>query len=394
MWSEPILHVDMDSFFVEVERLADPALMSQPVAVGGTGKRGVIASASYEARAFGVRSAQPTGVARSLCPELVVVSPRHGKYGDYSEKVFSIFRSFTPKVEGLSLDEAFLDVSGLRHHYETSPEVGEAVRFEIKQELGLPASVGVASNKFLAKLASEEAKPDGLRHIPVDNQLEFLHGLPVEVLWGVGPATLAGLQRLGIERVGDLTEIPERTLAATLGPTQGAHLRLLAQGVDNRPVEAQTGAKSLSVEETFAEDLAGRDMVQSALMAHAQRLSVRLRRAGLLPHTISLKIRYSDFTTLTRSRTFQHTLSQPRELYRAAIALLEDVPDDQPVRLLGLGGSQFDRSDTPQQESLDSDDAWRKLGDAVGDVQDRFGTRSVGPARLIDWRETDRSPDT
>ena len=186
VWSEPILHVDMDSFFVEVERLGDPSLVGRPVAVGGTGPRGVIASASYEARRFGVHSAQPTASALRMCPDLIIVPPAHGRYSEISAQVFVIFRSFTPLVEGLSLDEAFLDATGLRHHYASSTEVGQAIRKSLRTELLLPASVGVASTKFIAKLASDEAKPDGLLHVAKDTQLEFLHELPASSLWGSG----------------------------------------------------------------------------------------------------------------------------------------------------------------------------------------------------------------
>ncbi len=376
----------MDAFFVEVERLADPALRGRPVAVGGTGARGVVASASYEARAFGVRSAQPTSMALGLCRELVVVLPSHGKYADTSSKVFDIFHAFTPEVEGLSLDEAFLDVSGLRRHYESPVEIGRAIRNEIKDSVGLPASVGVASSKFLAKLASEAAKPDGLRHIHQTSQLEFLHALPVESLWGVGPATLAGLQRLGVVTVGDLAAVPESTLRSTMGPMQGSHLLALANGIDTRPVVPQSDAKSISVEETYSTDLVGRDLVEAALMAHAQRLSTRLRRAGLAGRTVTLKLRFSDFTTVTRSHTYRSALNEPRELYKASLSLLDQIESSQSVRLLGLAGSSFDPDASPRQTSFESDDAWHRVAEAVADVEDRFGSGSVEPARLLDLK--------
>lgn len=381
---------------MEVERLDDPALTGRPVAVGGAGARGVVASASYEARAFGVRSAQPTSMALGLCRDLVVVSPSHAKYAEVSGKVFDIFRSFTPDVEGLSLDEAFLDVSGLRRHYESPLAIGHAVRDEIRNALGLPASVGIASSKFLAKLASEAAKPDGLRNIPQATQLEFLHALPVESLWGVGPATLAGLQRLGVVTIGDLAAVPESTLRSTMGPTQGSHLLALAHAIDARPVVAQSEAKSISVEETYPVDLVGRDLVEAALMAHAQRLSTRLRRAGLAGRTVTLKLRFADFTTLTRSHTYGSGLNEPRELYRASLTLLDQVDSSRPVRLLGLAGSSFDADSSPRQTSFESGDAWHRVAEAVGDVEDRFGSGSVEPARLLDLKfddPNDRSTD-
>jgi DNA polymerase-4 len=222
----------MDAFFVEVERLRRPELRGIPVAVGGDGPRGVVASASYEARRFGVRSAMPTGAARRACPQLVVVPADHRRYQEASEQVFAIFHRFTPLVEGVSLDEAFLDVSGLRLHYPHPVEVGEELRAVIRRELRLPASVGVAANKLLAKLASEEAKPDGLFHVPAARQLEFLHRLPVRRLWGVGEATQAALERLGVETVGDLAEVPLPALTRAVGEAVGRHLSELAQEID------------------------------------------------------------------------------------------------------------------------------------------------------------------
>lgn len=387
MWSEPILHVDMDSFFVEVERLSREDLRDRPVAVGGTGSRGVIASASYEARRAGVRSAQPTSVARRLCPELIVVSPSHGKYGELSGRVFEVFNSFTPRVEGLSLDEAFLDISGLRHHYESPVEVGQAIRSKLRSDIGLPSSVGVASTKFVAKLASKAAKPDGLRHIDSAWQQEFLHALPVDELWGVGPATLAGLRRLGIGTVGDLAALPESTVSAALGPSQGAHLHCLANGIDPRSVEPAAETKQISVEETYNHDLDGRHLVESALLAHAQRLAMRLRQASVRPRTISLKVRYDDFTTVTRSRTRSEGIDGSRDIFKIAKELLSDVPAVRPVRLLGLAGSSFETVTGGAQLLLDDDDSWSRVSRVVGDVEDRFGPASIEPARLLDWQE-------
>ncbi len=384
MWTEPILHVDMDSFFVEVERLADRSLRGRPVAVGGIGKRGVIASASYEARAFGVRSAQPTTTALRLCKDLIVMSPAHGRYGDVSAEVFAIFRSFTPYVEGLSLDEAFLEVTGLRHHYESSAEVARDVRDKLRGELGLPASVGIAATKFVAKLASKAAKPDGHLHVPESDQLQFIHSLPVESLWGVGPATLAGLSRLGVVLVGDLVEIPESTVVSSLGPAQGRHLLDLANGIDPRPVVPDSEARSLSVEETFAEDIAGRETLEAVLLSHSQRLSDRLRRAGLAARTITVKVRYADFTTVTRSITVDGAIANPRDLFGIGVDALSHHGLDRPVRLLGLGASSLRESQVPRQMRLGADDEWDRIADAVAGVRDRFGDHAVEPARLLD----------
>lgn len=384
MWKEPILHVDMDSFFVEVERLARPDLMGRPVAVGGPGPRGVIASASYEAREFGVHSAQPTSTARRLCDELIVIPPDHGRYSEVSAKVFAIFRDFTPLVEGLSLDEAFLDVSGLRLHYESSVGVGAAVRARIRAQLSLPASVGVASVKFVAKLASEAAKPDGLRHIRVEDQMQFLRRLPAAAMWGVGPATLAALSRLGVETVGDIAALPLRSLTGAVGPAAGQHLHDLAHGRDPRRVEPDLAAKSISVEETYDNDLEGSDVVETALLAHANRLSGRLRRAGLKTRTVTLKVRYSDFTTTTRSHTVPTAMDGSRQLFRIAVELVRSLEQDsRPVRLLGLGGAALEPADIPAQLDIDTEFDWERVENAVAGVRERFGDEAVGPARLL-----------
>lgn len=382
----------MDSFFVEVERLARSDLMGRPVAVGGPGPRGVIASASYEAREFGVHSAQPTATARRLCEELIVIPPDHGRYGDVSAKVFAIFREFTPLVEGLSLDEAFLDVSGLRLHYESSVAVGAAVRARLRSHLSLPASVGVASVKFVAKLASEAAKPDGLCHVPVEDQMQFLRRLPAAAMWGVGPATLAALARLGVETVGDIAALPLPSLTGAVGPATGRHLHDLAHGRDPRRVEPDLAAKSISVEETYDSDLESSDIIETALLAHANRLSGRLRRAGLKTRTVTLKVRYSDFTTLTRSHTVPAAMNGSRQLFRIALELVRSLGEDsRPVRLLGLGGAALEPADTPTQLDIDSEVDWERVEDAVAGLRERFGEEAVGPARLLDEKNRAKS---
>jgi DNA polymerase-4 len=324
-----------------------------------------------------------------MCPELIVVPSAHGRYGDISAKVFSVFRSYTPLVEGMSLDEAFLDVSGLRRHYRSSIEVGKAVRMSMRNKLGLPASVGVASTKFIAKLASEAAKPDGLRHIADTDQLGFLHPLHVKVLPGVGPATLAGLKKLGIETVGDIAELPVASLTATLGPALGHHLHNLASGRDPRPVVPDIGAKSISVEQTYETDLIGREVLEASLLSHAQRLSGRLRRSGLSARTVTLKVRYDDFTTPTRSQTLDGAVAGARDLYRVATDLLGHLDLSRPVRLLGLGASSLEPSDAPIQLDLESSDEWARVEEAGAAVKDRFGDSAVSPARLIEGRDNE-----
>lgn len=387
MWTEQILHVDMDSFYVEVERLDDPSLRSVPVAVGGTGPRGVIASASYEARRHGVHSAQPTAMALRACPQLKVVPPSHRKYGEVSAEVFAVFRAFTPLVEGLSVDEAFLDVGGLRLHFDSPVEVGERIRSEIRSRLGLPCSVGVASNKLIAKLASERAKPDGVLHVPSDTQTEFLHTLPATALPGVGPATLASLKRLGIDTVVDVAETPEGALAKAVGPTLGRQLLDLAAGIDPRPVLPDQEVKSISVEETYPVDLEGLSVVTAALLEHAHQLSDRLRRSGVSARTISLKVRYPDFETLTRSRTSSQPTHAWRDLFRVGSELLSELGIDRPVRLLGLAATGLERDDHPRQAVLGFPPGWDRVEDAVFEVRDRFGGTAINPARSLDDTE-------
>lgn len=390
-WGESILHVDMDSFYVEVERLEDPSLRGRPVVVGGAGPRGVVASASYEAREFGITSAQPMSTARRMCPQLVVVSPRHSRYGDVSAEVFSVFRSITPHVEGLSLDEAFLDVSGLHLHFESPIQVAETIRSRLRAELGLPASVGIASVKFVAKLASESAKPDGMRHVAVDEQDRFLAALPASALWGVGPATQAALARLGVETIGDIASLPLSSLTSAVGPTQGRHLFDLANGIDPRPVVPDSSAKSISVEETYDEDLASAHLIETALLAHSQRLSSRLRRAGIRGRTITLKVRFADFATVTRSHTGPAAIDGSRQIYRIALELAAERGRNDPVRLLGLGATGLEPAETPTQLDLSSDENWNRVEDAVAEVRTKFGEMAVKPARLAGGEDSDHS---
>lgn len=377
MWTENILHVDMDAFFVEVERHRDPSLRRIPVAVGGGGERGVIASASYEAREFGVRSAQPTKTALRLCPPLVVIPPAHQRYRDASEKVFAIFRSFTPMVEGLSLDEAFLDVSRLTRRFETSWAVGEGIKGRIAKELGLPSSVGIGSTKLIAKLASEAAKPNGIRYVAKTVELEFLHPLPAESLWGVGPATLATLQRYGVVTVGDIAELPRSTLITALGPTAGGHLADLARGIDSRSVEPDSEAKSVSVEETYRSDLASREVIESAMLAHADRLAARLRRGGLVARTVTVKVRFDDFVTLTRSHTLPTPVADSNRLYSTALELLAQIEITRPVRLLGIGAGSLEEASAPRQLVLGEAQDQDAIEEALDAIEDRFGAEAV-----------------
>jgi DNA polymerase-4 len=319
---------------------------------------------------------------------VVVVPPSHAKYGEVSTRVFSTFRSITPLVEGLSLDEAFLDVGGLRRHYESPVAVADDVRSRLRAELGLPASVGIAAIKFVAKLASEAAKPDGVRLVRSKEQTLFLDDLPVTAMWGVGPATHAALTRLGVETVGDIASLPLTALVGAVGPSAGRHLHDLANGIDPRAVVPDSEAKSVSVEETYEHDLDSLALIETALLSHAQRLSSRLRRAGLRGRTITLKLRYADFTTITRSHTSGSGVDGARQLYRIATELLatRDRPD--PVRLLGLGAGSLESADAPQQLDIAGDVRWDEVENAVADVRRRFGEESLRPARLLGDRQS------
>jgi DNA polymerase IV len=382
-WSEPILHVDMDAFFVEVERLERPDLAGRPVVVGGPGPRGVVASAGYEARRLGIHSAMPMSSALRRCPDLVVIPPRHDVYRAVSIRIFEVFRSFTPLVEGLSLDEAFLDVSGLQRHHPSSVEVARRVKASIRDETGLAASVGVASTKFVAKLASESAKPDGLVLVRREEVASFLHPLPVSALWGVGEATRAGLARLGVETVGDLAALPEPALARAVGPTLARHLQELAAGIDPRPVVPDAEARSVSIEETFDVDVDSDDRLRIVLRGQADRVAVRLRSAGITGATVVLKVRYPDFTTVTRSSTPGRRIASGMDVYRAAVALLERLDrQGRAIRLLGIGVSGLEPADRPRQLALDGRDRWHDLERSVDEVRARYGGATVIPARL------------
>ena len=380
--SEPILHVDMDAFFVEVERLDDPGLRGRPAVVGGDGRRGVVASASYEARAFGVRSAMPMSEARRRCPGLAVIPARHERYGEASEAVFAVFHSFTPLVEGLSLDEAFLDIGGMRRRYPDSRTAAEDIRSRIRAELDLPASVGAASSLYLAKLASGRAKPDGVYIVKAGCELAFLHGLDVKELWGVGAATRRRLGEMGVETVEELSRIPAALLQRRLGKAAGAHLHRLANGVDERAVTPRRAAKSVSAEQTYGEDLAGEEVLRAELLRRAEQVAWRLRRAGMTARTISIKVRFSDFETITRSETLAAPTDAARNIYQACCRLLDRAgAAGRPVRLLGAAAGGLAPGGGQRRLAVEGA-RWDDAADAVDAVRAKFGRRAVGPARL------------
>ncbi len=395
--TEPgILHVDMDAFFAAVEVRRRPELQGRPVVVGGSGSRGVVAAASYEARAYGVHSAMPSVRARRLCPDAVFLPGDHAHYAEVSAAVMALFRAVTPLVEPISLDEAFLDVRGARRLHGSAPEIADRLRRAVQDQEGLTCSVGVARVKFLAKLASEAAKPTasprgmvpgrGVVVVPPDDELAFLHPLPVQALWGVGPATLARLERLGIRTVGDLAALPEETVVGAVGAAHGRHLHALANAVDPRPVVADHELKSVGHEETFARDLVGHEACGLELLRMADAVATRLRAGALAGRTVTIKVRFGDFRTITRSSTLSAPTDSARAIARTARQLLDAVDVSPGVRLLGVSVSQFG-GEAAQQLTLDEllddrPDDWRRAEAVVDEIRARFGARSVGPASL------------
>jgi len=392
-----ILHVDMDAFYVSVELLRRPELRGQPVVVGGTGGRGVVAAASYEARRFGVHSAMPSSVARRLCPHAVFLPGDHERYAEVSHDVFEVFRSVTPLVEGLSLDEAFLDVSGARRLLGHGVTIARLVRARVLEHTGLHCSVGVAPNKFLAKLGSEQAKPKaspqgvregaGVFEIVSGRELEFLHPLPVQALWGVGPATLEKLHRLGVMTVGDLAALGEDVLVGSLGRANGRHLAQLARAEDNRPVEPDRALKSIGHEETFSRDLHEREEVWRELVRLSDAVASRLRRHGTGARTVSLKIRFAGFETVTRSVTLPGPVDTAAALLAAVSPLLDTIDPTPGVRLVGISGSNFG-APTEQLSLFDPVDepgpeAWSSASAALDDIRNRFGAGAIGPASTM-----------
>jgi DNA polymerase-4 len=325
----------------------------------------------------------PIGEARRLCPHGVFIPPAPGDYGAVSRDVFEVFHAFTPLVEGLSVDEAFLDIAGLRLHYDSPDAVGTALRRTIRSELGLPASVGVAAVKFISKLASEDAKPDGLLVVPAGRELGFLHPMPVRRLWGVGAATHASLIALGIETIGDLAAVPESLLRRRLGPSLAAHLAGLAAAVDSRSVEPDEGAKSVSVEETYESDLTDEGEISQALLRLCDRLASRLHRSGYAGRVVTLKIRFAGFETHTRSETVAGEVAATTALWDEACRLLGRVERSaRGVRLLGVGVSGLVGEASPRQLSLE-DTSRDTAASVVQEVRDRFGDGAVVRASLI-----------
>jgi DNA polymerase-4 len=426
-----VLHVDMDAFFAAVEVKEDPSLAGKPVVVGGTGPRGVVASASYEARGFGARSAMPGREARRLCPQLVFLPARFELYQRYSELLHAVLQTFTPLVEGIGLDEAFLDVSGGASLFGTPPEMAAQVRERVSAELGLTCSVGAGPNKLVAKLASKAAKPRASRRGPSpgpgvvvvteEEVLDFIWPMPVGALWGVGPASSERLHKVGVTTVGQLAALPETAVVAALGKSAGEMVHSLAWGRDGRAVVPDRELKSIGHEETYPTDVVDRDQLERRLVLLADSVAARARRHGVVARTLTLKFRYGDFTTLTRSHTFSTPQMNGPNLWAAAKDLLGSLELKDGVRLLGLSASglvpirsapgeqlQLELSDGgpsatsctgPDQAGSGPTPGWERASQAIDAVRARFGEAAVGPATSLGEKprpssQHDRSPSS
>jgi DNA polymerase-4 len=380
-----ILHVDMDAFYASIEQRDNPELRGRPVVVGGSSNRGVVAAASYEVREFGVRSAMPMAEATRRCPDLIRITPRMSHYKAVSQQIFEVFHEFTPLVEGLSLDEAFLDVTDSRALHGPGQQIASVIKHTIRERTGLTASVGVAENKLVAKIASDLDKPDGLVIVTSDNARATLDPLPVSVIPGIGRQTLARLHDINVFCIADLRQAPDRDLEPVFGRyTQRTRDR--ASGTDNRPVVPDREEKSISAEETFDIDLSDRQDMDRQLLALSETTARRLRKAQLQAGTIQVKIRQSDFQTFTRQKSLQPPINNTDQIFQVARSLLstwlEGSPDAR-IRLLGVGGSKLSPAEQRDLFAGDVGEAARGIDQAVDEIQDRFGTASVGRARTL-----------
>lgn len=375
----------MDAFFVSVELLTRPELFGREVIVGHLGERSVVLSASYECRAKGVKSAMPMSQALRLAPRATVIEPTHGLYTRYSARIMQIFYEITPMVEQLSVDEAFLDVTGSIRRLGRPEEIGEMIRARLRSELGLPASVGIASSKFVAKVASTGAKPDGMLVIYPQLTVEYLHSLPVNVLWGVGAKTAAVLKEMGISTVAQLAHTPQSLLSKRLGAT-GTHLFDLAWGRDEREIETTREEKSIGAEETFAVDVYDDAIVKREILRLSHRVAARLREAGKEATTIALKLRYEDFSTLSRSRTLPMPSSAMGEIAAVAQGLLEKLGSrPMAIRLVGIRAERLRDADMGLQLSIDpQDEHWRQAEATMDLIRSKFPASALRPASLLD----------
>jgi DNA polymerase-4 len=388
----------MDAFFVSVELLDRPDLQGKPVVVGGTGNRGVVAAANYEARVYGINSAMPTARARRLCRSAVFLPGNHERYAEVSARVMAIFHSFTPLVEPISLDEAFLDVTGARRAIGDGPSIGRAIRQQVLDEERLTCSVGVATSKMVAKLASEAAKPRvthrgpapgvGVFVVEPGRETAFLHRLPARALWGVGPKTLARLERVGVHTIGDIAAMPVTALVGALGDAHGRHLHALAHAVDERPVVPDQKPKSIGHEETFPRDVRDPARLGHEVVRMADGVASRLRRSRLTGRTVTLKLRYGDFRTITRAVTLPTAVDDAPVIARAANELLAALDVTPGIRLLGVSVTGL-AAGAARQLTFDeltegaAGPSWHEASSAIDEIRERFGDAAIGPASAV-----------
>jgi DNA polymerase-4 len=390
-----ILHVDMDAFFASVAELDHPEHRGKPLVVGA-GARGVVLSANYAARKYGIRAAMPVGKAERLAPSAIFLPPDHGRYSEVSDSIMEIFHRYTPKVEPLSLDEAFLDVTGSQRLFGTGREIASLIRQEVEREEGITCSVGIATTKFIAKLASGKCKPNGMLEIEPERVLEFLHPLPVADIWGVGPKTNEVLLNLGLRTVADIAHASVTTLQRALGESSGSAIHRLAWGEDSREVISDESEKSISAAETFAYDLEESEEILTELMRLTERATYRLRRAGMRASTISIKVRFADFKTITRSKTIDNPVDGIVETFTVAKTLFLALKlSGLRIRLIGISlEGLIPAGVAPEQLELGARSrGWREAVSAVDRALDRFGKGSIRPARLVEPGEDSGDSD-
>ncbi len=391
MSDSTILHVDMDAFYASVSIKDNPKLKGKAVVVGA-GVRGVVLSANYEARKFGIRAAMPVGRAQRLAPTAIFIPPDHTRYSQVSEEVMKIFRDVSPHVEPISLDEAFIDVTGAKRLLGSGREIAMMIRAKVEKEQGITCSVGIAHNKFIAKLASQHCKPNGLLEVATDQILTFLHPLPANAIWGVGPKTNEQLEKLGLRTVGEIANTPRNTLIRALGEATGSSLYELAWGRDNREVISYEPEKSISAAETFASDIDDPEEILREFLRLCEKATLRMRDAGFCAKTISIKVRFADFKTITRSKKLDQPISGTKESFEVAKQLYLALKLDRArIRLVGVSLEGL----TPAGEAAEQlligqrDIGWRQADSAIDRVKAKFGRGSVRPARLVSPSDED-----
>jgi len=389
-----ILHVDMDAFYASVEERDDPKLKGKPVVVG-VGKRGVVSAANYEARKFGIRAAMPIYKAKALAPHAIFIAPNMARYAEVSEQVMDIFEDVTPYVEPISLDEAFLDVTGAKRLLGSGREIADQIRKRVEKDLGITCSVGIAHNKFIAKIASGHCKPNGVLEVDPEKMLEFLHPLAANEIWGVGPKTNELLEKMGLFTIADIANTPRSTLIRVLGQANGSSLYELAWGRDYRDVITEHIEKSISASQTFDVDLYQPEEILKEFLRLTEKSADRLRERGLAASTISIKVRFADFKTISRSKTLDLPTTGTQEIFEVAKSLYLALRLDRVlVRLVGVSlDSLVENDDVTQMVLGERTSSWQQADRAIDRVKAKFGRSSLRPARLVDGNESEKGED-